>query len=100
MEQTMRYDPFYLRLKEREGWLVRQLTAGMTEQEREDFNLQAVEGIREFHGNTLPQERETDHIWATPLPVDTPEGFRLIEVRNTDQFGQVHTGRRIVHITN
>lgn len=99
MEQTERFDPFFLRLKEREGWLVGQLTAHMTAEEREAFNLQAVEGLREFHGRPLPRERETDHIWAAPLPADIAPGFHFVEVRNTDQFGQVHTGRRIVHIT-
>ena len=98
MEQTERYDPFFMRLKEREGWLVGQLTAGMSAEEREAFNLQAVEGLREFHGRPLPSERETDHIWTAPLPDGIAPGFRLIEVRHSDQFGQVHTGRRIVHI--
>ena len=98
MEQTTRMDPFYLKLKAREGWLIGHLTEGLSAEEREGFDLRAVEGIQEFYGRPLPDARDTDHIWVATLPADTPPGFQLIEVRTTDQFGQTDTGRRIIHI--
>lgn len=98
MEQTERMDPFYVKLKMREGWLVGHLTAGMTEEEIAAFDLRRVEGIREFYGGRMPDARDTDHIWTAPLPADLAPGFRLVEVRTTDMFGQEATGRRIVHI--
>jgi hypothetical protein len=98
MTQTTRMDPMYLRLKAREGWLTEKLSAHLSDAEREEFDLRAVEGLEAFHGGRLPDAKDTDHIWSAGLPSGIPPGFHLIEVRSTDPFGQVSTGRRIIHI--
>lgn len=50
-------------------------------------------------GRRLPNPSNTPHLWKAPLPRGLRPGSRLIEVRTTDMFGQVHEGRRIVRVT-
>ena len=45
---------------------------------------------------TRPQPSE--HIWAAPLPRDLEPGIHRLSVRALDEYGQVHTGHKLIEI--
>ncbi len=98
MEYTVREDPFYVARKEREAWLAEMFSMSVPEDKREDFDLNTLPVVRQRYGTRLPDARESYHLWVATLPEDMPEGFQVIEVRATDMFGNVHHGRRIIHV--
>ncbi|MFQ3669013.1 MAG: calcineurin-like phosphoesterase C-terminal domain-containing protein [Fimbriimonadaceae bacterium] len=75
MERFTGQDPYYLALKALEA------------------------GPNPPPGRRLPNPSSTPHLWKAPLPRGLRPGSRLIEVRTTDMFGQVHTGHRILRVT-
>jgi hypothetical protein len=74
MKQTPGEDPFYVELKK--------LEAGETRP----------------NGRTLPGVDKTPHLWTANLPAGLSPGAHTITVRETDMFGRVHTGRRVVTV--
>lgn len=47
----------------------------------------------------LTKPKPSTHLWQLPLPTDLPVGTVGLEVRATDQHGQVFHGRRIIRVT-
>jgi hypothetical protein len=47
----------------------------------------------------LPAPVPSSHLWSGRLPAGPEPGSYWIEVRSTDMFGQVDTGRRLIRIT-
>ena len=47
-----------------------------------------------IQGRRPSNPQPSRHLWRSPLPVNLSEGTHLIQIRATDQFGQVHTGQR------
>jgi hypothetical protein len=74
MERVVREDPYYAAMKA--------LEAGDTPPP----------------GRKLPKAGKSPHLWAAPLPVAPPRGVHGIEVRATDHWGRVVTGRRVIRI--
>lgn len=74
----------------------------MEREEREDPYYAAMKALEEGDtpppGLRLPRAGKSPHIWRGLLPADPPAGTWAIEVRETDMFGQVHQGRRLVRI--
>jgi hypothetical protein len=46
----------------------------------------------------IPQATKCPHMWKKQLGSITGKGVYLIRVRETDMFGQVHTGARVINI--
>jgi hypothetical protein len=46
----------------------------------------------------LPAPVPTTHMWRTTLPAQLPPGTHVLEVRETDLFGEVHEQRRILYV--
>jgi hypothetical protein len=46
----------------------------------------------------LPPADPSPHLWVATLPADPAAGTALLEVRETDMYGAVHYGRRILRI--
>ena len=74
MEMVHRIDPYYEQMKELE------------------------ESETPPPGRSLPQAMDSPHIWRALLPANLEVGQYLIEMRETDMWGRVHTGRRSVRI--
>jgi hypothetical protein len=74
LERTVRKDPFYLALLEREA-------AADPPPER-----------------PLPPAVKSSHLWVATLPADPPRGTLLLTVRTTDMFGQTDVARRLIRV--
>jgi len=74
MTHDVRPDPYYEKLKAREYYLP------------------------PAAGRSLPSIADSMHIWAAPLPSDTPVGTHVVYVKATDIFGQEIHGKRIVRV--
>jgi len=67
----------------------------------EDPYLRAINAMEEAAGlsryeRATRASKGTGHIWRAKLPAAESPGLRVIEVRETDMFGQVHLGRRAI----
>ena len=49
-------------------------------------------------GRPLTRVIPSSHLWRANLPVNPPPGTHLIHVRETDVFGQTHTGLRLIRV--
>ncbi len=49
-------------------------------------------------GRPLTRVIPSSHLWRTTLPANPPPGTHLIHVRETDVFGQNHTGLRLIRV--
>lgn len=49
-------------------------------------------------GTPLPGIIDSPHVWSGRIPESLPKGIHTIEVRVTDQFGQIWTGRRTMRV--
>jgi len=74
MERTDERDPAYLRLKELEV------------------------GPQPPPGRKLPRAMRCPHLWRANLPAHPAPGTHLIQVRETDLFGQTHRANRVIRI--
>jgi hypothetical protein len=45
-----------------------------------------------------PKPKNSPHIWAAKLPAGCSPGTYAIEIRETDMFGAVHQGRRVIRV--
>jgi len=99
MTQFKGLDPFYVREKEREAALAALLARaeGNHEPSKDDLK-KALNQNAMVVGRSLPDARETDHLWRATLPAGLTPGYHVIEVETTDQFGQTFTGRRIIRV--
>lgn len=70
--------------------------------EREDPYFLAMKALEEGDtpppGLRLPRASKSPHLWRALLPADPPAGTWEIEVRETDVFGQIHRGRRLIRV--
>lgn len=99
MAQFRGLDPFYVANKDRELALARLLARAEGIEAPDDRELKRVlNDNAAIVGRSLPDPRETDHLWKAALPADLPVGYHVIEVETTDQFGQLETGRRIIRV--
>jgi hypothetical protein len=57
---------------------------------------QILANYQDVQGRALPDSRPPKHMWRASLNGPLDEGYHLLEVRATDQFGQVHFGRRVI----
>ncbi len=48
---------------------------------------------------TMSAPRPSSHLWMSPLPKGLSTGSHLIQVRSTDMFGQMVSGRRIIRVS-
>lgn len=61
--------------------------------------LKQIEGNWKAEGyRGLPNPGVCKHLWRAELPADPAPGAHLINVQETDMFGQVNTGRRVIYI--
>ena len=74
LEHTVRKDPFYLALLEREA---------AADPPPERPLLPAV---------------KSSHLWVATLPADPPRGTLLLTVRTTDMFGQTDVAHRLIRV--
>ncbi len=49
-------------------------------------------------GRPLPPAISSPHLWRATLPADLPTGMHRLDVRETDVFGQLHTGVRLIRV--
>lgn len=91
--------PHALRMNRQQTALAELLAKGMGIEVIDDKSLREIEAvIRPILGRGLPNPADTDHLWKATLPASPPAGYRFIEVRATDMFGQEWTGRRVIRI--
>lgn len=99
MTQFNGIDPYVAENKDRERALAALLAraAGNTEPDedllKKRYNEQAA-----IVGRSLPDARETDHMWKGTLPASMPTGYHVIEIETTDEFDQVFIGHRIIRV--
>ena len=100
MERFEGRDPGLERLKEREALLAARILA-----ERHPDGVPAEASIEavvseysDLLGLELPDLYDTKHLWKANIPQSAAAGYHLIHVRATDQFGQVHHGRRVIRV--
>jgi hypothetical protein len=74
MEQTLREDPYYARLKQIER----------------DQKLKGKE--------SLPNIQTSSHLWRGMLPTDLTPGTHRISIKTTDMFGKTYTGERLIKV--
>lgn len=102
MERFEGGDPAFLAVKARERAFAeriaseRAIEAGLTDEELDDQVGEILAGYRDVLGRALPDSRPPKHMWRAGLNEPLDAGYHLIEVRATDQFGQVHFGRRVL----
>ena len=85
MEYVQAPDPNYVRLKETEQQILESLAAKEVP-------------VPPLLGRSLPNVRNSTHLWRAMLPAPIARGTHTIHVRSTDMFGQVHHGRHILRV--
>lgn len=101
MTQFTGIDPYYAREKERELALARLIAAGEGHSAPDDEALKrTINAHAAIVGRSLPDPRETDHLWKATLPGNLEPGYHVIEVETTDQFGQRFVGSRILRVVS
>jgi len=99
MTQFTGLDPYYVRDKERERKLAVLLAkAAGNDAPDNDALKQSINQNAAVVGQSLPDPRETDHLWKAFLPANLSEGYHVIEVEAIDQFGQRSTSSRILRV--
>jgi len=101
MTQFTGLDPYYVREKERERSLALLIAKGAGDTEPTDDELKrTINAHAAVVGRSLPDARETDHLWKAMLPGGLAEGYHVIEIETTDQFGQRFEGTRILRVVS
>ena len=91
MKWVERKDPYYEDLRARE--------------EVETLQNQLYDRLHELMGKpkvqhdfTLKEATLSQHIWQAKLPTDIPVGTHTIDIKATDNYSQIHHGRRIIRV--